>query len=64
MTANIEATKIITGLDAGTNYNLYFVPINTAGGTGEMKFVAFTTVATSGTTGATTGTATTGGTPP
>ena len=64
MTANVAATATIASLTPATAYNLYFVPVNSAGSNGQMQFVAFTTGVTTGTTGATTGTATTGGSPP
>jgi hypothetical protein len=64
LTANTAATATITGLTPATQYNLYFVPTNSAFSTGQMQFVAFATGITTGTTGATTGTATTGGSPP
>jgi hypothetical protein len=68
LTANVAATATITGLTASTNYNLYFVPTNSAGSTGQMVYAPFTTAAnatgSTGTTGTTAGTGTTGGSPP
>ena len=68
LTANVAAQPNFTGLNSSTNYNLYFIPMNSAGSYGQMQFVAFTTAysstGTTGTTGSTTGTATTGGSPP
>jgi hypothetical protein len=64
MAANVASTTTITSLTANTNYNLYFVAKDLAGNVAQMQFVAFKTAAATGTTGATTGTATTGGSPP
>jgi hypothetical protein len=63
LTTGSDSTTI-TGLSPNTAYNLYFVPVNSAGSNGQMQFVAFRTGVTTGTTGTTTGTATTGGSPP
>ena len=64
LTAGTPSTATITGLTPATQYNLYFVPTNSAGSTGQMSFVAFATGVSTGATGGSTGAATTGGSPP
>ena len=64
LTAGTASTATITGLTPATQYNLYFVPTNSAGSTGQMSFVAFATGVSTGATGGSTGAATTGGSPP